>query len=208
VFPDELVNKRHVNLRKSCTPMHHLQLLHLEILNVYAKISSLDRSKLVMNDSSGALVATAHSQACDVAPTDAWVLALRTPGPGRRGPEAATWASRSPFGRAFAPGLPSLDVLDDMPRPQGGAHWTPRLRYATPDPPRRGRPFYYCPSQSYRHRKGELLPHLSAQPPKVLDMEPLIMVTLLTVSSFFSSCGCFLRVERSFSRRFPSSLSL
>jgi hypothetical protein len=134
VFPDELVNKRHVNLRKSCTPMHHLQLLHLEILNVYAKISSLDRSKLVMNDSSGALVATAHSQACDVAPTDAWVLALRTPGPGRRGPEAATWASRSPFGRAFAPGLPSLDVLDDMPRPQGGAHWTPRLRYATPDP--------------------------------------------------------------------------
>jgi hypothetical protein len=30
-------------------------------------------------------------------------------------------------------------------------------------------------------------------------MAPLIMVTLLTVSSFFSTCGCFLRVERSFS---------
>jgi hypothetical protein len=31
-------------------------------------------------------------------------------------------------------------------------------------------------------------------------MAPLIMVTLLTVSSFFPTCGCFLRVERSFSR--------
>jgi hypothetical protein len=31
-------------------------------------------------------------------------------------------------------------------------------------------------------------------------MAPLIMVTLTTVSSFFSTCGCFLRVERSFSR--------
>jgi hypothetical protein len=30
-------------------------------------------------------------------------------------------------------------------------------------------------------------------------MAPLIMVTLLTVSSFFSTCGCFLRVERFFS---------
>jgi hypothetical protein len=39
-------------------------------------------------------------------------------------------------------------------------------------------------------------------------MTPLIMVTLLTVSSFFSTCGCFLRVGRSFSRRSPSSLSL
>jgi hypothetical protein len=28
---------------------------------------------------------------------------------------------------------------------------------------------------------------------KVLDMTPLIMVTLPTVSSFFSTCGCFLR---------------
>jgi hypothetical protein len=37
-------------------------------------------------------------------------------------------------------------------------------------------------------------------PIKVLDMAPLIMVTLLTVSSVFSTCGCFLRVERSFSR--------
>jgi hypothetical protein len=30
-------------------------------------------------------------------------------------------------------------------------------------------------------------------------MAPLILVTLPTVSSFFSTCGCFLRVERSFS---------
>jgi hypothetical protein len=30
-------------------------------------------------------------------------------------------------------------------------------------------------------------------PIKVLDIAPLIMVTLLTVSSFFSTCGCFLR---------------
>jgi hypothetical protein len=37
-------------------------------------------------------------------------------------------------------------------------------------------------------------------PIKVLDMAPLIMVTLLTASSFFSTCGCFLWVERSFSR--------
>jgi hypothetical protein len=37
-------------------------------------------------------------------------------------------------------------------------------------------------------------------PIKVLDMAPLIMVTLPTVSSFSSTCGCFLRVERSFSR--------
>jgi hypothetical protein len=34
---------------------------------------------------------------------------------------------------------------------------------------------------------------------KVLDMTPLIMVMLPTVSSFFSTCRCFLRVERSFS---------
>jgi hypothetical protein len=31
-------------------------------------------------------------------------------------------------------------------------------------------------------------------------MAPLIMVTLPTVSSFFFTCGCFLRVGRSFSR--------
>jgi hypothetical protein len=31
-------------------------------------------------------------------------------------------------------------------------------------------------------------------PIKVLDMAQLIMVTLPTVSSFFSTCGCFLRV--------------
>jgi hypothetical protein len=43
---------------------------------------------------------------------------------------------------------------------------------------------------------------------KVLDMAPLIMVTLPTVSSFFSSCGCFLRVERSFSRTISLLLSL
>jgi hypothetical protein len=40
-------------------------------------------------------------------------------------------------------------------------------------------------------------------PIKVLDMAPLIMVTLLTLSSFFFTCGCFLRVERSFSEDFP-----
>jgi hypothetical protein len=34
-------------------------------------------------------------------------------------------------------------------------------------------------------------------------MAPLIMVTLLTVSSLFFTCGCFLRVERSFSEDFP-----
>jgi hypothetical protein len=40
-------------------------------------------------------------------------------------------------------------------------------------------------------------------------MAPLIMVTLLTVSSFFSTCGCFLRDERSSSGGLPPlSLSL
>jgi hypothetical protein len=34
-------------------------------------------------------------------------------------------------------------------------------------------------------------------PIKVLDMAPLIMVTLPTVSSFFSTCGCFLWDGRS-----------
>jgi hypothetical protein len=34
-------------------------------------------------------------------------------------------------------------------------------------------------------------------------MAPLIMVTLSTVSSFFSTCGYFLRVERSFSEDLP-----
>jgi hypothetical protein len=41
-------------------------------------------------------------------------------------------------------------------------------------------------------------------PIKVLEMAPLIMVTLLMVSSFFSTCGCFLRVERSFSEDLPT----
>jgi hypothetical protein len=41
----------------------------------------------------------------------------------------------------------------------------------------------------------------------VLDIAPLIMVTLPTVSSFFSTCGCFLRGGRS-PWRSPSSLSL
>jgi hypothetical protein len=40
-------------------------------------------------------------------------------------------------------------------------------------------------------------------PIKVLDMAPLIMVTLPTVSSFFSTCGCFLRVGKSFSEDIP-----
>jgi hypothetical protein len=41
-------------------------------------------------------------------------------------------------------------------------------------------------------------------PIKVLDMAPLIMVTLPTVSSFFSTCGCFLRDGRSPSGDLPS----
>jgi hypothetical protein len=45
-------------------------------------------------------------------------------------------------------------------------------------------------------------------PIKVLDMAPLIMVTLPTVSSFFSTCGCFLRDGRSPSRDLPSLSSL
>jgi hypothetical protein len=40
-------------------------------------------------------------------------------------------------------------------------------------------------------------------PIKVLDMTPLIMVTLPTVSSFFSTCGCFLRVGQSFLEDLP-----
>jgi hypothetical protein len=44
-------------------------------------------------------------------------------------------------------------------------------------------------------------------PIKVLDMAPLIMVTLPTVSSF-STCGCFLRVEHSFSRMISLLFSL
>jgi hypothetical protein len=39
-------------------------------------------------------------------------------------------------------------------------------------------------------------------------MTPLIMVTLLMVSSFFSTCGCFLQVERSFSRTISLLFSL
>jgi hypothetical protein len=37
----------------------------------------------------------------------------------------------------------------------------------------------------------------------VLDIAPLIMVTLPTVSSFFSTCGCFLRGGRSPSGNLP-----
>jgi hypothetical protein len=40
-------------------------------------------------------------------------------------------------------------------------------------------------------------------PIKVLDMAPLIMVTLPTVSFFFSTCGCFLRDGRSPSGDLP-----
>jgi hypothetical protein len=40
-------------------------------------------------------------------------------------------------------------------------------------------------------------------PIKVLDMAPLIMVTLPTVSSSFSTWGCFLRVELSSSEDLP-----
>jgi hypothetical protein len=40
-------------------------------------------------------------------------------------------------------------------------------------------------------------------PSKVLDIAPLIMVTLPTVSSFFSTCGCFLRDGRSSSGDLP-----
>jgi hypothetical protein len=40
-------------------------------------------------------------------------------------------------------------------------------------------------------------------PINVLDMAPLIMVTLPAVSSFFSTCGCFLWVEQSFSEDLP-----
>jgi hypothetical protein len=40
-------------------------------------------------------------------------------------------------------------------------------------------------------------------PIKVLDIAPLIIVTLLMVSSFFSTCGCFLRDGRSSSGDLP-----
>jgi hypothetical protein len=45
-------------------------------------------------------------------------------------------------------------------------------------------------------------------PIKVLNIAPLIMVTLLTVSSFFSTFGCFLRDGRSSSGDLPSLSSL
>jgi hypothetical protein len=45
-------------------------------------------------------------------------------------------------------------------------------------------------------------------PIKVLGIAPLIMVMLSTVSSFSSTCGCFLRVERSFSRTISLLFSL
>jgi hypothetical protein len=44
---------------------------------------------------------------------------------------------------------------------------------------------------------------LGDYPIKVLDIALLIMVTLLTVSSFFSTCGCFLRGGWSPSRDLP-----
>jgi hypothetical protein len=44
-------------------------------------------------------------------------------------------------------------------------------------------------------------------PIKVLDMAPLIMVTLPTVSSLFSTCGCFLRDGRSSFGDLPFFLS-
>jgi hypothetical protein len=45
-------------------------------------------------------------------------------------------------------------------------------------------------------------------PIKVLDIAPLIMVTLPTMSSFFSTCGCFLRDGRSSSGDLLSLSSL
>jgi hypothetical protein len=45
-------------------------------------------------------------------------------------------------------------------------------------------------------------------PIKVLGIAPLIMVTLPSVSSFSSTSGCFLRVERSFSRTISLLFSL
>jgi hypothetical protein len=45
-------------------------------------------------------------------------------------------------------------------------------------------------------------------PIKVLDIAPLIMVTLPTVSSISSTCGCFLWVEWSFSWMIPLLFSL
>jgi hypothetical protein len=45
-------------------------------------------------------------------------------------------------------------------------------------------------------------------PINVLGIAPLIMMTLPTVSSFSSTCGCFLRVERSFSRTISLLFSL
>jgi hypothetical protein len=45
-------------------------------------------------------------------------------------------------------------------------------------------------------------------PIKLLDIAPLLMVTLPTVSSFFSTCGCFLRDDRSPSGDLPPLSSL
>jgi hypothetical protein len=45
-------------------------------------------------------------------------------------------------------------------------------------------------------------------PIKVLGIAPLVMVVLPTVSSFSSTCGCFLRVERSFSQTISLLFSL
>jgi hypothetical protein len=44
---------------------------------------------------------------------------------------------------------------------------------------------------------------LEDYPIKVVAMAPLMMVMLPTVSFFFSTSGCFLRVERSFSEDLP-----
>jgi hypothetical protein len=55
---------------------------------------------------------------------------------------------------------------------------------------------------TYQHRL-QPMDKWEAYPIKVLDMTPLIMVTLPTVSSSFSTWGRFLRVERSSSEDLP-----
>jgi hypothetical protein len=53
------------------------------------------------------------------------------------------------------------------------------------------------------HLKINYNPWTKHYPIKVLDVAPLITVTLPMVSSFFSTCGCFLRDGRSSSRDLP-----
>jgi hypothetical protein len=68
-----------------------------------------------------------------------------------------------------------------------------------------------CSNKVRLHLKIDYNPWTNKEitPIKVLDIAPLIMVTLLTVSSFFSTCGCFLRGGRSPSGDLPPlSLSL